>query len=87
MTDVEFKVSQAGRRRVLETQSKNVHAFVCGTVESLDETWEHIPFTHAGIVTYNPYKHDSFVRRDCLSPVFTAKKVMVSGRDVFILEN
>ena len=36
LKDVEFKVSQAGRNRVLKEQRKNVHAFVCGTP---DDGW------------------------------------------------
>lgn len=36
MTDVSFKVSAAGRRRVLERRQKNVHAFVEGRPYAFD---------------------------------------------------
>jgi len=59
-----FKVSQAGRQRVLREQRKNVHAGVVGE-------WLYSPFDPAAVeligrssgaaVTYNPYKYDCFV--------------------------
>ena len=58
-----FKVSQAGRERVLREKRKNVHAGVCGTwhdsgndhgtLSSVKERGE--------LVTYNPYKYTTFV--------------------------
>lgn len=58
MSDCRFKVSEAGRQRVLREKKKNVHAFVEGEVVprfSRDES--------GCAVTYNPYKHKTFVRR------------------------
>lgn len=61
-----FKVSQAGRERVLREKRKNVHAGVCGnwfdsgnddvTLSSVKERGE--------LVTYNPYKYTSFVYKE-----------------------
>lgn len=65
LEDVDFKVSQAGRKRVLAEKRKNVHAVVEGTVICPVET--------LGIgmeaVTYNPYKYDSFVIRQSEKPL------------------
>jgi hypothetical protein len=80
LKDVEFKVSQAGRSRVLKEQRKNVHAFVCGTP---DDGWP-VDQTERK-VTYNPYKFNSFVYSDTLEPVYKAKWVGVINRDIFVL--
>ncbi len=65
MEDVTFKVSEAGRQRVLSTKRKNVHAGVQGTLIG------HVPhgavsapeFDRTGLtkITYNPYKRGAFV--------------------------
>ena len=87
LKDVEFRVSQAGRSRVLKEKRKNVHAFVCGVP---DETWR----TDLGAmvtamagrkVTYNPYKYNSFVYADNLEPVYKVKWAGVINRDIFVL--
>lgn len=55
LEDVVFKVSEAGRQRVLREKRKNVHAGVLGTVLG-------IPVLQpADKAFYNPYKYDSFV--------------------------
>jgi hypothetical protein len=80
LRDVEFRVSQAGRDRVLREKRKNVHAFVCGTP---DDGWP-VDQTERK-VTYNPYKFNSFVYSDTLEPVYKAKWVGVIDRDIFVL--
>jgi hypothetical protein len=54
--DAQFKVSQAGRKRVLEQKCKNVHAFVYGELADIDT--DVILPTKA---FYNPYKYETFV--------------------------
>jgi hypothetical protein len=80
LKDVEFRVSQAGRSRVLKEKRKNVHAFVCGTP---DEGWPVDQVERK--VTYNPYKYNSFVYSDTFEPVYKAKWVGVIDRDIFVL--
>lgn len=53
-----FKVSEKGRKRVLEEKRKNVHAYVEGIIGGNFEPCE---VTHNEF-TYNPYKYDSFVK-------------------------
>lgn len=53
----EFKVSEAGRQRVIREQRKNVHAGVVGYV-SPNQDDERQPDS----IRYNPYKWNSFVR-------------------------
>jgi len=57
LTNVTFKVSEAGRQRVLATGRKNVHAFACA---------EYVTFWHGPVgekalrISYNPYRQDGF---------------------------
>lgn len=78
LIDATFKVSQAGRKRVLEEKRKNVHAFIYGTITDIDLGTLTVP------VTYNPYKYSSFVNKTDKTPVYTASKVHVSGRSILI---
>lgn len=57
LRDVELKVSIAGRNRVLARKVRSVHAGAIGTLcEATD-----MPCGPANIVTYNPYKGETFV--------------------------
>lgn len=76
LEDVSFKVSEAGRNRVLQTQQKNVHAYVIGTVSNVDPNW-------GTEVTYNPYKYSGFVNKLTKEPIHSAKKAYLSNRRVF----
>ncbi|AYP68713.1 hypothetical protein BpsS36_00007 [Bacillus phage vB_BpsS-36] len=58
--DCTFKVSEAGRQRVLKEQKKNVHAGVVGTYQ--ESSYE--PDQEWSSATYNPYKYDSFVNKE-----------------------
>ena len=62
LTDVQFKVSEAGRQRVLREKRKNVHAVVRGTLVPSHLFAE--PAEDMRAATYNPYKYDSFVDRE-----------------------
>ena len=55
LKDVIFMVSKAGNQRVRTEQSKNVHAYVRGTIA------DYVEMKFDGTVTYNPYLHTSFV--------------------------
>ena len=59
LLDAVFKVSEAGRQRVLRERKKNVHAGVVGqwfdTTEAVDNKLQ---------VTYNPYKYTGFVLKE-----------------------
>lgn len=70
LADAEFKVSEAGRQRVLRTKAKNVHAWIQGRpVETTD------PAGGWAAVTYNPYKHETFVVAATGIPVHRAALV------------
>lgn len=81
-TNVTFKVSEAGRQRVLSTGRKNVHAYACTDSiyvydsEPAIADWEEI--------TYDPRQHMSFINIDTKQPVSSAKSVLLtSGGRVF----
>jgi L-fucose mutarotase/ribose pyranase (RbsD/FucU family) len=65
--DASFKVSEAGRQRVIKEKRKNVHAGVVGIVANVN-----ILCQLKG-VTYNPYKFDSFIMRDNELPIYNAQ--------------
>jgi len=58
--DVTYRVSEAGRLRVLRNCQKNVHAFVVGKII---ESFPNQQFTTCA-VTYNPYNSGTFVTLD-----------------------
>jgi hypothetical protein len=58
-----FKVSEAGRQRVLREKRKNVHAGVTGTwinADRVESCYEFLSMVGRQ-VSYNPYKYSSFV--------------------------
>ena len=62
LADCTFHVQPAGRDRVLREKSKNVHAYICGTLvdDNVDETHDAMRGLHKRIV-YDPYLYDSFM--------------------------
>jgi hypothetical protein len=60
------KVSQAGRKRVLQEKRKNVHAGIVGSWYrgSLTDTISMSDKMKFKQVTYNPYKYETFVYKD-----------------------
>lgn len=58
LTDCTFKVSAAGRARVLRDKRKNVHAGVVGYIGQ-----EHPQVEVSVPATYNPYKYATFVNK------------------------
>ncbi len=76
LTDCVFKVSEAGRQKVLSQKVKNVHAGVVGYLDTPvepDMTGEQID------VTYNPYKFATFVNRaNTEQAVHTARVVKMN---------
>lgn len=84
-----FKVSQAGRARVIREQSKNVHAGVVGewvhnTVVARERVAGYDNTLRKAWVGYNPYRFSSFVFNDDLSPVATATMAHVSRQGIAV---
>jgi len=88
--DVEFRVRKGGKEKVRQEKSKNVHAFVIGRLMDYCEfPCDNIPLPSSdNVVTYNPYKHDSFVYKNTDEPVYNAKEVdMINSKNkLFIVK-
>jgi len=75
LADVEFRVRESGRSRMLRNKRPNLHAFAIGhLVEYLhpDDTRELESITGRGVY-YDPYQFASFVDRDTQEPVMAAR--------------
>lgn len=72
----QFKVSEAGRQRVLREKRKNVHAFVEGYHELA-----YMQLEEMQRVTYNPYKCGSFVIAETQQPVSDGRYLIGSVVD------
>jgi len=75
--NVEFRVREGGKEKVRQEMRKNVHAFVIGDLlDYCQYPCENMPpETNDKVITYNPYKYDSFVKKDTEEPVFFADEV------------
>jgi len=78
-----FKVSQAGRKRVLATRQKNVHAGIEGNLVGfpsqervVGKALEGNGFAF-GIARYNPYKYETFVDESG-DPVLSAQTAVLT---------
>lgn len=91
VTDVTFKVSEAGRQRVLREKRKNVHAGVVGHLVSYTNTDGHSVVHNTDMtmpagkrISYNPYRFSTFFDVESLIPLHTAPCAMAEGRTVVI---
>ena len=75
--DVEFRVRTGGRNKVRAEKQKNVHAFVIGNLlEYCEYPCDNIPNPpSSNIITYNPYKNETFVYKEGGEPIYAAKEV------------
>ena len=79
--NVEFKVSKAGRARVLKEKQKNVHAYVKGIVsQSIDDP----DLVFDKKITYNPYLSENFLCEDEI--INKAPFVKFTDKGVFLGE-
>ena len=81
LEDVTFKVSEAGRQRVLREKKKNVHAVMRGTWVDMNGGQE-IVMQSGRDIMYNPYKAPTFefagFRPNEIKPLKTARAAFVS---------
>lgn len=83
LCDATFKVSQAGRLRVIKEQRKNVHAGVKGTVLAYDVNQFTKDAKSCREATYNPYKYESFVDKLTGEPLDSAEYVFLKDKQIF----
>jgi hypothetical protein len=80
LKDATFRVSQAGRARVLREKRKNVHAGVVGDLyyPSVAEAWE-----ADRQVSYNPYRGPYFFEVVSQEAVFKSPLVLMADKKVY----
>ena len=90
LDDVEFRVRKRGNERVRAEKRKNVHAFVIGNLVDYKSfpLNEKIDEPQVDVVTYDPYKYDSFVKSNTLEPIFYTSKVLMlnSKNKLFLID-
>ena len=85
LSDVEPKVSESGRQRVLKEKKKNVHAGLIGTLKSVKELKHSLE--NFKEITYNPYKYTSFVFKDNDSVYFNGcQQAIMKDKRVYVTE-
>lgn len=87
-----FTVQPAGREKVRRERKKTVHAFVRGLpVQTFTDPDAKTALSDLAElnghrqITYNPYKYDSFVFADTGEPVYSANRVLVAGKKIYLL--
>lgn len=80
-----FVVRKAGRERVLREGKKNVHAFVRGDITVFNDfNPDRLDYT---LVSYNPYKFDTFVDVTDTRPVRVAKRAVLRIQPSMVVYN
>lgn len=95
LRDVTFKVSEAGRQRVIREKRKNVHAFACGDPVGFgSDPAFNAPGAVARLlasatvpVSYNPYKAGHFVRTDTGEAVHSCTLLVMTTKLVEIFKD
>ena len=80
--DCLFQVNSKGRERVLEERQKNVHAGIIGRIDDL-EFEMNMPDVRE--VTYNPYKHKTFVDKFTKKPILQSEQVKLEPKNVYAI--
>ena len=90
MNNVDFKVNEVGRNRVLETKQKNVHAYIVAKrvhTPAMNE-WCAEDMANAGgykQVSYNPYEGPYFFVVSTKEPIYKARHVICVAGKVYAI--
>lgn len=85
MKDVKFKVSQAGRKRTLDTGVKNVHAWVVGEFVQGVPSQHHPKQRGWRTARYNPRFGPDFVDSETGESLSEARAAILVGSKVYYL--
>lgn len=80
LRDVEFRVHERGREKVLITGQRNVHAWVIG--EPMKRSGRD-SFWNWPRAVYSPFEGPTFVDLETLEPLHGAARVVIHGKDVY----
>ncbi len=76
LKDVIFKVQKGGQSRVRKEKTKNVHAGVVGKIIDSGSDYNTEGWT---LVTYNPYRDNTFIEYESKEPIYSAKEVILKN--------
>ncbi|WP_374723110.1 hypothetical protein [Peribacillus tepidiphilus] len=81
LSNIKMQVQKLGRERVRREKWKNIHAFVTGTYEGVDqidinEGWD--------LIYYNPYTTETFIKKATGEAIFSAEKAYLSEGKCFV---
>jgi len=79
--DCSFRVNAKGREKVLKERRKNVHAGISGYIDNFHGV---DPAEISRVVTYNPYKYDSFVDKTTKEPIYYSQFSKLSHNQVLV---
>lgn len=92
LLDCTFRVSEAGRQRVIREKCRNVHAWIVGTLQSVDATPTSLLASIPGHplcpsdgdrFTYNPYRSAFFhLASPEMTAIHSAGRVVANGRRI-----
>jgi hypothetical protein len=75
---IKFDVSESGRQYTIKKQSRFVHAWIHGIIESIDE----LDSTEMHGIKYNPYENEFFLDRETLQPIESAEVVTFTSHKI-----
>ena len=79
LTNASFVVQEGGRQRVLREKRKNVHAYITGEWANTSKPG------NSFIVCYNPYKLNSFYKKEGGTPIKRSDNVYIDGKLIFAI--
>lgn len=82
LTNAKFHVSESGRRKTINEKRKRVHAYITGTLRSINTE----PPENFSMVYYNPYATSQFVNTTTNKPVANSKEVYCIGKHSYVEE-
>mgnify|MGYP006273192591 FL=1 len=84
LDNAKFKVSEAGRQRVIREKRKNVHAGVVGDMNAQGIRLVMATRDLTTRVTYNPYIYQSFINAETIEPVMSADTALLVNKRIYI---
>jgi hypothetical protein len=81
LLDVVFRVNELGRQRMIQERKQNIHAWVEGVMDLSAEDGEWVP------ILYQPYLSGHFVLKEDQTPLFSAKKVLLTEHGAWVVLN
>jgi hypothetical protein len=81
VTNVQCKVSESGRQRVIKEKRKNVHATLyCTYIGNAN-----FDVKHLDELFYNPYEYDTFINKRTFEPVHECSGVYFEDGKAYII--